>query len=186
MKTTKHTQECKATSPRTDAAPVVAAVVELSPTATAARVQPQRFQSTLGRLALIDALGRPVVCWPNSDGTDGQARWAHSTVEVSRGMIGAAVVVAFLDGDPERPVMTGVLQTPHPSLAAAVPAPRKPDKREFDANELVFSARSQITLRCGKSSIVLTKTGRVELRGDNLLSRASSSNRIRGGVIQLN
>lgn len=53
-------------------------------------------------------------------------------------------------------------------------------------DELVFEAKRQITLRCGKSSITLYPNGKIALRGDYILSDAEGINRIAGGQIELN
>jgi hypothetical protein len=49
-----------------------------------------------------------------------------------------------------------------------------------------LEAERQITLRCGKSSIQLQADGSVLIRGAYVLSRASGTNRIRGGNVQIN
>lgn len=51
---------------------------------------------------------------------------------------------------------------------------------------LLFEAEKQITLKCGKSSIKLQPDGSVLIRGAYVLTRASGTNRIRGGNVQIN
>jgi len=51
---------------------------------------------------------------------------------------------------------------------------------------LVFEAKQQITLRCGKASITLYPNGKIALRGEYILSEAEGMNRIVGGQIELN
>lgn len=51
---------------------------------------------------------------------------------------------------------------------------------------LSFEAEKQITLKCGKSSIQLQADGSVLIRGAYVLTRASGTNRIRGGNVQIN
>jgi hypothetical protein len=53
-------------------------------------------------------------------------------------------------------------------------------------DELVFEARQQITLRCGKASITLYPNGKIALRGEHILSDAEGLNCIAGGQIELN
>lgn len=50
----------------------------------------------------------------------------------------------------------------------------------------VISDDKQITLQCGKASIRLSADGTVAIRGTNVASRASQTNRIRGGNVQIN
>jgi hypothetical protein len=91
------------------------------------------------------------------------------------GDLGAEVALIFVGGDPSRPLILDKLARPARFSTATI-----------HERELVFEADRQITLRCGKSSMTLTRDGRIVICGKDLLSRASSVNRIRGGVIQLN
>ena len=49
-----------------------------------------------------------------------------------------------------------------------------------------LTADERIELRCGKSTIIMEKDGRITIRGTNVTSHASAANRIRGGSIDLN
>jgi hypothetical protein len=89
--------------------------------------------------------------------------------------IGAEVALTFVGGDPARPIILDKIARPAAFSTATI-----------HHRELVFEADRQITLRCGKSSLTLTRDGKIVISGKDLLSRASSVNRIRGGVIQLN
>ncbi|MEO2036899.1 MAG: hypothetical protein ABGZ35_32895, partial [Planctomycetaceae bacterium] len=57
---------------------------------------------------------------------------------------------------------------------------------EVDGERLVLTADKEITLRCGKASLTLTRAGKVLIRGAYLLSRSSGANRIKGGSVQIN
>ncbi|MFV8749020.1 DUF6484 domain-containing protein [Nannocystaceae bacterium ST9] len=107
---------------------------------------------------------------------------AVTTVAVDEGLLGHPVMLMFLGGDLAQPVIIGILQ---PGQASPKKTTRT-KKLVLEGREVVIGADSELTLRCGKSSITLTKTGKIVLRGTHLVSRASSVNRIRGGVIQLN
>lgn len=135
-------------------------------------------------------LGTVVEAMPGHDpevefeGADGEIlrRPAISTVPIDRRAVGHPVVLMFVGGDLDRPVITGRIapgQASPPTLA-------RTQSLVLDGRELVLEADSSLTLRCGKSSITLTRDGRIVLRGTNLLSRASGVNRIRGGTIKLN
>ncbi|MBW2636717.1 MAG: hypothetical protein JRC86_04200, partial [Deltaproteobacteria bacterium] len=56
----------------------------------------------------------------------------------------------------------------------------------IDGRRVTFDAKEQIELRCGKSSIILTRAGKVLIHGAYLLSRSTGANRIKGGSVQLN
>jgi hypothetical protein len=126
-----------------------------------------------GAVALVRYAGQP--------GT--QALRAASTVDLHGAHIGGAVVLAFERGDPQRPIVLGVVQG-----SAPWPLPDRPAQVQVDADgqRLVVQAREQLVLRCGKASITLTKAGKVLIEGTYLLSRSSGVNRVKGGSVQLN
>jgi len=140
-----------------------------------------RYGTVLGTLVDVREPLAPVV---EFEGVDGQVvrRSALTTVPIEPSAAGHTVVVMFVYGDPERPIITGQL----------VPGPTVPKKLTrtktlvLEGRELVLEADSAITLRCGKASLTLTREGRLELRGTHVISHASGVNRIRGGTIKLN
>jgi hypothetical protein len=131
-----------------------------------------RHGSHASSIVDFDAEGQPRV------DVDGVAVSARATVEVSREDLGREAMVTFLEGDPTRPVITGLFVAPK--------APPRRRHMKIKAQELDFEASSKITFECGKSSITLHRDGKIVLRGEHLLSRASGVNRIRGGNIELN
>lgn len=55
-----------------------------------------------------------------------------------------------------------------------------------DGRKVVVSAEEEITLVCGKSSLLLRQDGTIVLKGIRLVSRASESNKIRGASVHIN
>jgi len=51
---------------------------------------------------------------------------------------------------------------------------------------LHIKADDGLVIECGKSSIILTKDGKVQIKGDNLLSRARGMNKIKGAGVNIN
>ena len=51
---------------------------------------------------------------------------------------------------------------------------------------VVLDAEEELTIRCGKGSITLRKSGKILVKGFEIVSHAKGANRIRGGSIQLN
>lgn len=100
---------------------------------------------------------------------------ARSTVAVADAQVGCEVALLFEGGDPRRPVIMGMME---PRASARVQA-------EVDGR-LVLSAEREVVLRCGDASITLTRAGKVLIRGEYVLSRASGVHRIRGGSVQIN
>ena len=103
---------------------------------------------------------------------------ARSLARLSGEDIGAEVALLFEDGDRMRPLIIGKL---------IEPAREDASPRVVADGELVrLTAKERIELRVGKSSIILEADGHITIRGTDLVSHASRSNRIRGGSVNLN
>ena len=85
---------------------------------------------------------------------------------------GDAVLVASLPGFPA--IILGLVRD------------RLPAQATVDGQRLELTAERDITLRCGKSSLTLTRDGQISLEGEAVLSRAQGVNRIIGGSVQIN
>ena len=57
---------------------------------------------------------------------------------------------------------------------------------KIDGDHVTLTAEKEIVLQCGKSSITLTKAGKIIIRGEYLLSRSTGVNKIKGGSVQIN
>ena len=55
-----------------------------------------------------------------------------------------------------------------------------------DDDRLVIEAKREIVIRCGESSITLTRSGKILIRGRHIVSRSSGANLIRGATIEMN
>jgi hypothetical protein len=55
-----------------------------------------------------------------------------------------------------------------------------------EPDELLITAKKQLTLHCGASSITLTSAGKIIIRGKYIVSRSSGVQRIKGGSVQIN
>jgi Domain of unknown function (DUF6484) len=99
---------------------------------------------------------------------------ARSIVDLFAIHIGSKVVLSFENGDPTLPIIMGVINSPHGVEV------------EADGTRMLVTAKEQITLRCGKASITLTKAGKVLIQGAYVSSRSTGVNRIKGGSVQLN
>lgn len=108
---------------------------------------------------------------------------ARSTAKLSAADIGTDVALLFENGDAASPVVIGRIQRPGDQEPARGPGVVE---TEIDGERLVFEAKREILLKCGKASITLTRAGKVIIRGAYVLSRSSGVNRIKGGSIQLN
>lgn len=141
---------------------------------------------TVGRLLRLDHYSPPLVDFPANN--TGELVPARSTVALCQSQVGDEVTLVFEEGDPSRPIILGVLQ-PWATIPAQPPEPVHQIASmmsEQNPDNLLLTAANEITLRCGKSSITLTRAGKLLLRGAYLLSRSSGVNRIKGGSVQIN
>jgi hypothetical protein len=78
-------------------------------------------------------------------------------------------------------IVTGFVRRP----GEAAPTPGEVVVKA-DGDRIVLLGRDQIELRCGPTSLVLRKTGEVEIRGEKVVSRSRGPNIIAGASIRLN
>jgi hypothetical protein len=131
----------------------------------------------VGVLTGFEESGSPLISFSGSPSKDVAAR---STISLTVSQIGYEVVLMFEYGDLGRPIILGCIQ-PQPLVEREQLVEVK-----LDGEQLTLSADREIVLRCGKSSITLTRAGKVLIRGAYLLSRSSGVNRIKGGSVQIN
>jgi len=61
-----------------------------------------------------------------------------------------------------------------------------PNKVSVDGEQVTITGDREIVLRCGEASIVLTKAGKVIIRGAYVVTRSSGANRIKGASVHIN
>jgi hypothetical protein len=87
-------------------------------------------------------------------------------------------VIALRNGKVREPVILGRLQPREaPAPAAAL---------RIDGECVVLQGRQRIELRCGEASIVLTRAGKILIRGTYVLSRSSGLNKLKGAFVDIN
>jgi Domain of unknown function (DUF6484) len=151
---------------------------------TTNRMQPRLIHGVLvGELIALSPEGSGAYVRHAQQALDEGALQARSMVDLHAMHIGAQVVLMFDQGDPQRPLVMGILRSTDGWPLAASSAQVQVD---FDGQRLVVNAKEQLVLRCGKASITLTKAGKVLIEGSYLLSRSTGVNRIKGGSVQLN
>jgi hypothetical protein len=113
---------------------------------------------------------------------------ARVATALGREQMGQDVVVFFENGDPRRPLVMGVVAAwPSQDVSQdAVSAPEGTRDLVIDAERLFLTAEREIVLTCGKSSLTLTRAGKVLTNGTYLSSRSSGVHRIKGGSVQVN
>jgi hypothetical protein len=129
---------------------------------------------TIGRVCGLDEAGGLLVDYegnPTGAPLPALSTAAHDAAS------GREVALVFVDGDPLRPLALGLVR-PRAAPPAAEPEP--------EPQELVLTAKRDITLRCGRASITLTRAGKVLVRGTYLSLRSSGMQRITGASVQIN
>jgi hypothetical protein len=134
---------------------------------------PAAREVTIGRVCGVDEAGGLLVDYEGNPA--GVPLPALSTAAHDAAATGRDVALVFLDGDPLRPLALGLVR---PGTA--------PTPVEADPEQLVLTAKRDITLRCGRASITLTRAGKVLVRGTYLSLRSSGMQRITGASVQIN
>lgn len=130
---------------------------------------------------------------------------ALSTVSLNQQQSGRQVALSFLNSDPEKPIIIGLIHSPlHEMIETfemSVAEESVSDDKSDDSCEevttkiddvylngerIVLEGKKEIVLKCGEASITLTRSGKILIRGTYLLNRSSGVNRIMGGSVQVN
>lgn len=140
----------------------------------------------IGTLSEVSESGQPVVFYPGIP--QGKPLPAISTADLSHQKNGQEVALGFVGGDPASPIVLGLIHKP---AEQAEPATQQPPEDQsvnvrMDGERLTLSAEHEIVLQCGKSSITLTRAGKVILKGAYLSTHSTGVNRIKGGSVQIN
>ncbi len=146
----------------------------------------------VGKIITVDESGQAFVDFPGNTQGPVSARFTNS---IKPGMLQKTVsadrdvLLVFENNDPGLPIIIDTLYslvdeiTESSTIALET---EKPKDVLIDGKRVIFDAREEIVLRCGKASITLTKAGKILIRGAYLLNRSSGVNRIKGGSVQIN
>lgn len=153
----------------------------------------------IGVVAALDAEGEPLVAYVGNESELPVV--AKTTVAVSSDAIGREVALLFEGGDVTKPIIMGLVCNRSLTARTRTEIPEQETdgisigkwaSRE-DASELIVDgervelrAEKEIVLKCGKSSITMTRAGKVIIRGAYISTRSSGANRIKGGSVQIN
>ena len=176
-----------------------------APTPDAAhRPSPAPLGNRVGRLVAWDPSRGPLVSFAGGPAAPVAAR---SIIPLDRAAVDAAiasergVLLSFEDGQPNAPIITGLLQALVPDPAHADPGAElaEPEletelplsegdalEARIDGRRVELEAADEIVLRCGKASIVLRRNGRIVIRGTYVETRSRGVNRIKGGSVEIN
>lgn len=161
----------------------------------------------IGTLTGLDHQGKALVDFPGN--VEKRAIKAISTASISLQHSGRQVALLFENNDLEKPIIVGLIHNPLQDIldnfelgnadnlisentnsdsdqVDEKPVTTTVDDMLLDGERLVFEAKKEIVLKCGESSITLTKAGKILIKGKYLLNRSSGVNRIVGGSVQIN
>lgn len=163
----------------------------------------------IGELTGIDYVGRPLVNFAGLDAL--QSLVAMTTQVVTRNHIGRQVALLFANGESNQPVIVGLIHNPLSDILESFSIPDSQENKDtpfpevtkeyaqfaelsrdkeeqvvVDGKRVTIEGAEEITLKCGKASITLTKSGKILIRGTYLSNRSSGVNRILGGSVQIN
>ena len=155
----------------------------------------------IGTIQGIDKDGQTLVDFLVNKSVEGIP--AISTISVSHQLIGRQVALLFAEGNLNNPVIMGLIHSPLDEMLENFELSADLDNQQkahhttqantlsteqvvIDGKRIVIEGQEEIVLKCGESSITLTKAGKIMIRGKYLLNRSTGVNRIMGGSVQVN
>jgi hypothetical protein len=168
---------------------MAARILDLKPSALPSTAEGSFSTPRLGTLTSVDEQGELTVSFPGCATPVSARLVAELSMEQLRRACeqGCPVVLIFENGDPQKPLVVGLVHTPTAQPAAAeVAAEGVVVEADCDGKYVRVRAQEHIELRCGQASITLLASGRVVIRGTYVETYASDTNRIKGGQVRIN
>jgi hypothetical protein len=158
------------------------------------RVSAASLQPVVGRLSSRPGSGTVMVECPGLSPRPARILSTLNLAELlKKDNDGREVLVVFANGNPDDPVIVGMIENILDNLVSMeIADKRKPEgdkdavEATVDGERVVIRAENELVLTCGKGSITITKEGRIVVKGVDIVSRASQVNKIKGGVVALN
>ena len=108
-------------------------------------------------------------------------RSARSTLHLGPEHVGRQVLACRVNREGQW-VIAGLLTELSNDSSAEAPA----IDLVVERRRIVLSAQTEVVLRCGDGSITLAADGKVTIRGVDVVSSATRTQRIRGGAVRIN
>lgn len=168
--------------------------VPFSETTTQQNAPRDNKELVIGKITGFDSGGNPLVAFGCH-----KPRSALSTVSLDPHSIGREVALMFVEQNEDRPVILGIIKSRLDDVLEVTEGDgfdpsesEKPIKHKLaedvivDGKRVKFEGSEEVVLKCGESSITLSKSGKISIRGKYLLNRSTGINRILGGAVQIN
>lgn len=148
----------------------------------------------IGRFDGYNAHGKPIV---SVEQLGLNAIVTRTTINLINVPPGSEVALAFVMGDlTQALILASLLYDSGKQETPSIPMPAVEAQQHIneveateilvDGERVVFQAEHEIELRCGEAAIILSCDGRIELRGTYITSKASATQRILGGSVNIN
>jgi len=152
---------------------------------------PTSMNHVIGCLVDITDEGIFVVDYPGNVHGPLHARFISdfARIEQKTSAKGMPVLLVFENADACYPIIVGFVQdriTRDKIIEFEIPDQTQQKNFYLDKKKVVLEAREQIELRCGKSSLTLTKEGKIIVKGMEIVSRAVKANKIKGASVSIN
>lgn len=143
----------------------------------------------VGRVVGVTAAGEALVEYPGNLEGPRRARSVVALEVTEATSVEPLPVLLFLNSeDSHAPIILGVIRDtvrqPAPPDVASLQRPGR--EILVDGRAVLVDAAQEIVLRCGASSLILRRDGRIVLKGTEIISRASEANKIKGAVVKIN
>ncbi len=89
---------------------------------------------------------------------------------------GVKVLLALDGGDPTRPIILGVIHDTAKTRKIL----------HLKASQVLIEAEEILTLKCGQGSFEAQKDGKIQIKGRDVVSRATRTNKMRGSTVLIN
>lgn len=141
----------------------------------------------IGSLAGLNQNGDVLIEFTGHEPTVAKLIANVNRVDVNQKAKGCQVLLVFENGDPKRPIIVGLMEDRLDSILSFEIREQKETREvNIDKKRVVIQAEKEILLKCGKGSILIRADGRIIIKGTDVLSRSSGSNRIKGASVSLN
>jgi hypothetical protein len=114
---------------------------------------------------------------------------AKTIIDIQGDDIGRNVLLSFENGDRRRPVILGLIR----NKAGRAEPPGTLDlekepiaKIQVDGERLLISAEKEVVIQCGQASLIMTRDGKVVIKGTKIVSRSKGINKIKGAAVSIN